>query len=205
MEILHIDSSPLTANSSSRRLSRALVDQICQSFPQVQVTYRDLGATPPAHLSEKTFMALVSGKPADAEAEQEVAAIYQSIDELRRCDVLVIGAPMFNHSVTSQLKAWIDQVCQARITFKLTSAGGVGLLADKPAFIVSTRGGIYADDAHKALDHQEPYLESTLRLMGINNIHILRAEGVDKTNPGRQLAEQQALQLLPDLLNKVLL
>lgn len=204
MEILHIDSSPLTANSSSRRLSRALVDEICQSFPEAKVTYRDLGTTPPAHLSEKTFLALINGNPIDAEAEQEVAAIHHSIDELRRCDVLVIGAPMFNHSVTSQLKAWIDQVCQARLTFKLTSARAIGLLTDKPAFIVSTRGGIYADAAHKALDHQEPYLESTLRLMGIDNIHILRAEGVDKTNPGRQRSEQQALASLPALLNKVL-
>lgn len=205
MEILHIDSSPLTANSSSRRLSRALVEQICQSFPQAKVTYRDLGATPPAHLSEKTFLALINGNVPDAQTAQEVAAIHQSIDELRRCDVLVIGAPMFNHSVTSQLKAWIDQVCQARITFKLSSQGAIGLLADKPAFIASTRGGIYADDAHKALDHQEPYLESTLRLMGINNIHILRAEGVDKTNPGRKLAEELALQTLPGLIRKTLL
>lgn len=117
--------------------------------------------------------------------------------------MLIIGAPMINHSVSSGLKTWIDQVCQAGLTFRFTSAGAVGLLTDKPTFIVSTRGGIYCDEAHLALDHQESYLQATLKLMGITNTHILRAEGVDKTQPGRELAEQNALAQIPDLITQV--
>jgi FMN-dependent NADH-azoreductase len=205
MNILHLDSSPLTQNSSSRRLSRAIVDEICRHFPQATITYRDLGRNPPAHLSEDTFLALIKGAASDAQTEREVAAIHRSIDELRRCDAVVIGAPMFNHSVTSQLKAWIDQVCQAKITFSFTSAGAVGLLEDKPVFIASTRGGIYATSAQREMDHQEPYLQATLRLMGLNNSHIIRAEGVDKNNPGRERSENNALNDIPALIQKVLL
>lgn len=129
--------------------------------------------------------------------------IHAAIDELASCDVLIIGAPMINHSVSSGLKTWIDQVCQAGLTFRFSSAGAVGLLKDKPTFIVSTRGGIYCDEAHLALDHQESYLQATLKLMGITNTHILRAEGVDKTQPGRELAEQNALAQIPDLITQV--
>lgn len=79
---------------------------------------------------------------------------------------------------------------RAGLTFRFTSTGAVGLLTDKPTFIVSTRGGIYSDIEHLALDHQESYLQSVLNLLGITNIHILPAEGVDKTTPGRTLAEK---------------
>lgn len=205
MKILHIDSSPLTKSSSSRRLSRAVVDEICRYFPKAEVNYRDLGKTPPPHLREETFLAFCKGiEPSSSEeVRQEVAAIYSAIAELSESDVLVIGAPMFNHSVTSQLKSWIDLVCQAGVTFRFSSLGAVGLLKDRPTFIVSTRGGIYTDTRHLAMDHQEPYLLSTLELMGITSVHILRAEGVDKTHPGRTVAEQDAVAKLPGLIDRV--
>lgn len=205
MNILHIDSSPMIHSSSSRKLSQALTTAICQRFPKANVISRDLGCIPPPHLREETFLAL-TGKliSPNAQTQREVRDIKNSIKELNDCDVLVIGAPMINHSVSSGLKSWIDQVCQAGLTFRFTSTGAVGLLTDKPTFIVSTRGGIYSDIEHLALDHQESYLQSVLNLLGITNIHILPAEGVDKTTPGRTLAEKNALALIPDMLKHAL-
>ena len=191
MKILHIDSSPMLKHSSSRKLSQALVEALCQRFAQATIIHRDVGLTPPPHLREETFLALCGKAECEnAQIQQEVNDIHAAIDELASCDVLIIGA-------------WIDQVCHAGLTFRFTSAGAVGLLTDKPTFIVSTRGGIYCDEAHLALDHQESYLQATLKLMGITNTHILRAEGVDKTQPGRELAEQNALAQIPDLITQV--
>ncbi|HFO5481208.1 TPA: FMN-dependent NADH-azoreductase [Escherichia coli] len=204
MKILHIDSSPMLKHSSSRKLSQTLVEALCQHFPKATIIHRDVGLTPPPHLREETFMALCyKAECGSAQIRQEVNGIHAAIEELASCDVLIIGAPMINHSVSSGLKTWIDQVCQAGLTFRFTSAGAVGLLTDKPTFIVSTRGGIYCDEAHLALDHQESYLQATLKLMGITNTHILRAEGVDKTQPGRELAEQNALAQIPELITQV--
>lgn len=144
MKILHIDSSPMLKHSSSRKLSQALVEALCQRFAQATIIHRDVGLTPPPHLREETFLALCGKAECEnAQIQQEVNDIHAAIDELASCDVLIIGAPMINHSVSSGLKTWIDQVCQAGLTFRFTSAGAVGLLTDKPTFIVSTRGDIY--------------------------------------------------------------
>lgn len=204
MKVLHIDSSPMLSASSSRKLSQALTDAICLRYPDATVTHRDLGRNPPPHLREETFLTLTGKIDApDDRTRKEVSDIHDAIRELNECDVLVIGAPMINHSVSSALKTWIDQVCQARMTFRFTPEGAQGLVKDKPTFIVSTRGGVYSSEEHRAMDHQESYLISTLKLMGIEDVHVLPAEGVDKTHPGREQAENSALAQIPDLLSYV--
>ena len=204
MKILHIDSSPMLHASSSRKLSQALTDAICQRYPDAAVIARDLGRNPPPHLREETFLALTGKiRASNEQTRKEVSDIYDAIRELNECDVLVIGAPMINHSVSSALKTWIDQVCQARMTFRFTPEGAQGLVKDKPTFIVSTRGGVYSSEESRAMDHQESYLISTLKLMGIEDVHVLAAEGVDKTHPGREQAEKGALAQIPDLLSYV--
>ncbi len=204
MRILHIDSSPMLQVSSSRKLSQALIDAICQRYPDATVIARDLGRNPPPHLREETFLALTGKIEASNEqTRKEVSDIYSAIRELNDCDALVIGAPMINHSVSSALKTWIDQVCQARMTFRFTPEGAQGLVKNKPTFIVSTRGGVYSSEESRAMDHQESYLISTLKLMGIEDVHVLPAEGVDKTHPGREQAEKGALAQIPDLLSYV--
>ena len=87
------------------------------------------------------------------------------------------------------------------MTFRFTPEGAQGLVKDKPTFIISTRGGVYSSEEHRAMDHQESYLISTLKLMGIEDVHVLPAEGVDKTHPGREQAENSALAQIPDLLS----
>ena len=195
MKLLHIDSSPFTTQSTSRVLSAAIVAQLQGSHRIQSVIYRDVGLTPPPHLTEAVFNAMRTGVVGCSdEVIYAVDAANEAIEELKMCDVLVIGAPMFNHSIVTNLKSWIDQVCQAGKTFAFTSQGAQGLIADKPVFIASTRGGIYADDAHRAMDFQEPYLVSALSLMGLKNVKIIRAEGVDKTYPGRSEAQRMALE-----------
>jgi len=195
MKLLHIDSSPFTTQSTSRVLSAAIVAQLQESHRIQSVIYRDVGLTPPPHLTEAVFNAMRTGVVGCSdEVIYAVDAANEAIEELKMCDVLVIGAPMFNHSIVTNLKSWIDQVCQAGKTFAFTSQGAQGLIADKPVFIASTRGGIYADDAHRAMDFQEPYLVSALSLMGLKNVKIIRAEGVDKTYPGRSEAQRMALE-----------
>lgn len=197
MKLLHIDSSPLTNNSTSRVLSAAIVTQLQATYDIQSVIYRDVGLTPPPHLTEAVFNAMRDGVETCApDVRKAVEEANQAIEELKMCDVLVIGAPMFNHSIVTNLKSWIDQVCQAGKTFAFSSAGALGLISDKPVFIASTRGGIYADDVHRAMDFQEPYLVSALSLMGLKNVKIIRAEGVDKTAPGRAAAQQAALQMI---------
>ncbi|MGQ7804101.1 FMN-dependent NADH-azoreductase [Hafnia alvei] len=195
MKLLHIDSSPFTTQSTSRVLSAAIVTQLQEKHRIQSVIYRDVGLTPPPHLTEAVFNAMRTGVAGCSdEVIYAVDAANQAIEELKMCDALVIGAPMFNHSIVTNLKSWIDQVCQAGKTFAFTSQGAQGLIADKPVFIASTRGGIYADDAHRAMDFQEPYLVSALSLMGLKNVKIIRAEGVDKTYPGRSEAQRMALE-----------
>lgn len=195
MKLLHIDSSPFTTQSTSRVLSAAIVAQLQENHRIQSVIYRDVGPTPPPHLTEAVFNAMRTGVVGCSdEVIYAVDAANEAIEELKMCDALVIGAPMFNHSIVTNLKSWIDQVCQAGKTFAFTSQGAQGLIADKPVFIASTRGGIYADDAHRAMDFQEPYLVSALSLMGLKNVKIIRAEGVDKTYPGRSEAQRMALE-----------
>ena len=195
MKLLHIDSSPFSTQSTSRLLSAAIVAQLQEKHRIQSVIYRDVGLTPPPHLTEAVFNAMRTGVAGCSdEVIYAVDAANQAIEELKMCDALVIGAPMFNHSIVTNLKSWIDQVCQAGKTFAFTSQGAQGLIADKPVFIASTRGGIYADDAHRAMDFQEPYLVSALSLMGLKNVKIIRAEGVDKTYPGRSEAQRMALE-----------
>ncbi len=107
MKILHIDSSPMLKHSSSRKLSQALVEALCQRFAQATI-HRDVGLTPPPHLREETFLALCGkAKCQSAQIQQEVNDIHAAIDELASCDVLIIGARSFMRSVSSGLKTWI--------------------------------------------------------------------------------------------------
>jgi len=181
MNLLHIDSSPFLFGSVSRELTAEVVSAWCQCHPQGTVTYRDLGSHPPAHLSAEAMNALHNGGlgVVSEAAQQEVAAIERAIDELMRCDALVIGAPMYNHAVSSNLKCWLDQIAQAGRTFRYTAQGPIGLVPDKPVYVVSSRGGIYSLGEAKRQDFQEPYLLSMLAFLGLYDVTVIRAEGVN--------------------------
>ncbi|MBK5145008.1 NAD(P)H-dependent oxidoreductase [Budviciaceae bacterium BWR-B9] len=203
MNILHIDSSPFIENSVSRELSAAIVTALQRTEPEVNVVYQDYGTNPPPHLSAEAMTCQRSHQSTNLSdnALAEIAAVNQAIEQLKMCDVLVIGSPMYNHSISSHLKTWLDLICQAGKTFRYASGGPVGLLKDRPVFIASSRGGIYSRGEGLAHDFQEPYLVSMLGTLGLKDIHMVRAEGVSMSHPGRDVAVANAMQQISQMFN----
>ncbi|MCC8490981.1 FMN-dependent NADH-azoreductase, partial [Xanthomonas citri] len=150
MKLLHLDSSALGANSISRVLSAAVVEQQRRLHPEVEVSYRDLDRDPIPHLTAQT---LAQADPAEAAAAEAV------MQQFLQADVIVIGAPMYNFAIPSTLKAWIDRIAVAGRTFQYTANGPEGLAGGKRVIIASARGGLYADPTN---DFQEPYLRQVL-------------------------------------------
>lgn len=177
MKLLHIDSSILGDNSASRQLSAELVAAWAAAEQGVEVTYRDLAADAISHLSAASLVA--AGTPAelrDAAQKHEAALGEQSIEEFLAADAIVIGAPMYNFSIPSQLKAWIDRIAVAGKTFRYTESGPEGLAGGKKVIIVSTAGGIHAGQPSGVV--HENYLELVLNFLGITDIEVVRAEGL---------------------------
>ena len=177
-KLLHIDSSPLGSESVSRNLSAAVVDAWRRRNPLLAVTYRDLATDPIGHM---TAQVLKARQPADGlmAAEQRERELTETlIGEFLAADVVVVGAPMYNFSISSQLKAWVDRIVQAGRTFRYTEAGPVGLVFGKRVILASSRGGIYATPEKASQDHQETYLKLIFGFLGITDIEIVRAEGL---------------------------
>lgn len=168
MNLLHLDASPLGQHSVSRELSAAIVDQLAQESPSLKITYRDLTAQPLPHWTP-VF-----------DAESPAAQLGQQVmDEFQAADVIVIGAPMYNFGIPSQLKAWIDRIAIAGKTFRYTEAGPEGLAGGKRVIIASSRGGVYTMGPATGMDFQENYLRAVLSFLGIEDLQFIRAEGVN--------------------------
>lgn len=196
MKILHVDSSFLGSQSVSRELTAAAVAQLRRHHPGATVVHRDLAAAPPAHLDGATLAAMRATDPAGlSSADQAAAASAEALlQEFLAADVVVVGAPMYNFSVPTQLKAWIDRIAQAGRTFKYTAEGPVGLAGGKRVVILSSRGGAYAGTPFEAaLDHQEAYLRAVFGFLGITDLTVIRAEGVNLGPEARSAAVAGAL------------
>jgi FMN-dependent NADH-azoreductase len=167
MKLLHIDSAATGTGSVTRELTAAIVARWQEAVPGLSVTYRDLDAQPLPHLTG----------PVLAKVDQAIAeAGEQAMQEFLDSDVIVMGAPMYNFSVPSTLKAWIDRVAVAGRTFRYTENGPEGLAKGKRLVIASGRGGIYGDNS--PADFQEAYLRQVFGFLGITEIEFVRAEGV---------------------------
>ena len=168
MKLLHIDSSALGAYSVSRELTAAIVAVWKRRDPRLEVVYRDLAAEPLAHWAPV----------ADVDAP-EAAANQALIDEFLSADVVVIGAPMYNFSVPSSLKAWIDRIVVAGKTFSYSASGPQGLAGGRKVIVASARGGFYGADSGRAdYDFQEDYLRQVFGFIGITDLEFVRAEGI---------------------------
>ncbi|WP_411835601.1 FMN-dependent NADH-azoreductase [Pseudomonas chlororaphis subsp. aurantiaca] len=179
MKLLHIDASILNEQSASRQLTTAIVKRLIQVTPGVEVVYNDLAAEPIGHLSTAEFLAFQEGGGQDDTARREVTQNAKLLSDFLASNAIVIGAPMYNFSLPSQLKAWLDRVAVAGKTFRYTPSGVEGLAGGKRVIIASTRGGIYSDGAPAAfLDHQETYLRGFLGFLGITDVTFVRAEGL---------------------------
>lgn len=180
MKILHLESGLFVGQSVSRQLSQKVVDRLVAKNPEAQVITRDLVQSPIAHLDAEILMA--GGTEAADRSERqtiESALTETLLEELFAADIIVIGAPMYNFSIPTQLKAWIDRVAQAGRTFEYTEQGPRGLLKGKRVFLASARGGIYSEGAAAAMEHQESFLTTVLGFLGITDVTIVRAEGVN--------------------------
>jgi len=181
MNILHVDSSILGENSVSRGLTAAIVARQKTLHPGATVTYRDLADAPAAHLSPAHIAAWFGATPSDPAVIADLATGQAILDELFAADIIVIGAPMYNFTLPTQLKAWIDRILITGKTFKYNEQGmPVGLVpAGKKVFIASSRGGMYAEGAPTSfLDHQETLIKAALTFIGLTDITFIRAEGL---------------------------
>lgn len=180
MNVLHIDSGILGDHSVSRRLTAAVAAQIKAEQPGAAITYRDLVANPLPHLSGAHLMA-ANAKPEDVDAQiaADVAESAAVLEEFLAAETIILGVPMYNFSLPSQLKAWIDRIAVSGKTFSYSAEGPKGLAGGKKVIIVSTRGGHYSAGPAAVMDHQESYLKTVLGFLGITDIETVRAEGLN--------------------------
>ncbi len=179
MTLLHVDSSILGRGSVSRVLTAEIVAAEQRRYPGISVTYRDLALDPVDHLSGAHLAAFKGADPETASLQRDVASGQAALQEFLAAEIVVIGAPMYNFSIPSQLKAWIDRLAVAGKTFRYTEKGPEGLAGGKKVIVASSRGGFYGPDTQAAfLDHQESYLRSVFGFFGITDVSFIRAEGV---------------------------
>ncbi len=174
MKILQIKSSVFNGSGQSSRLAEAFVALLRKQRPEAKLVQRDLVADPVPHLDGARAGAFFA-KPEERSAEQSAVIAYSDtlIDELRSADVLVLGLPMYNFGVPSQLKAWFDHIARAGVTFKYTEKGAVGLLTGKKAYVFAARGGVYGDH-----DAQTQFVRQFLGFIGITDVEFVYAEGL---------------------------
>lgn len=178
MNILHIDASASDAAAShSRRLSAELVDGLKAANPGASVVYRDLVVDRLPHVDMTIRQAWAPEGEKDASLGATMAQSRALVGELKAADVIVIGSPMYNFTVPSTLKAWIDHVAIAGQTFKYTASGPQGLLTGK-AYLALSSGGVYSQGPFAANEHLATYLTALLGFLGISDIEVVRAEGV---------------------------
>lgn len=195
MQVLHLDSSALGDMSVSRQLTAQIVARHQALYPDAKVTYRDLAADPALHLTGAHMAARMGATSDDETLNRDLLKGNAYMYELFSADVIVIGAPMYNLSIPTPLKAWIDRVAVAGKTFQYTATGPEGLLKGKKAFIASARGGIYsAGSPAAALEHQESYLIGLLAFLGVTDVQVVRAEGIAFGPEAKEAAITKALE-----------
>lgn len=186
MKLLHLDSSALGAHSVTRELTRSTTERWQAAVPGLQVEYRDLDIEPVPHL---TGFALAK---ADTDAAAEAKRVLQQFLD---ADVIVLGAPMYNFTIPSTLKAWIDRIAVAGRTFRYTENGPQGLAGGKRVIVASGRGGVHTG---QPTDFVEPYLRQIFGFLGIAEIEFVRAEGVALSPQHREDAIAGALGTIPE-------
>lgn len=190
MNLLHIDSGILGDHSVSRGLTAALVAKLKADDPSLSVTYRDLVADPIEHLTG----AYLGAQSIDASLhspvlQKDLVTGARVLEEFLAADIVVIGAPMYNFAIPSQLKAWIDRIAVAGKTFRYSEKGVEGLAGSKTVIIASSRGGIYsAGSPGAAMDHQESYLTAIFGFLGVTDVEFIRAEGVKLSEEAKEKA-----------------
>ena len=177
MKILQINASARREGANSTKVANRVTERLQAANPGATVTLRDLAVQPVPALDEAMLGALFT--PAEQRSAEQAAAVagYDAlIAELQAHDAIVLGVPMYNFGISSQLKNWIDAVARAGVTFKYTETGPVGLVEGKTVYAACARGGIYRGTPN---DSQTPYLKSVLGFLGMKDVHFVYAEGLN--------------------------
>jgi FMN-dependent NADH-azoreductase len=199
MNLLHVDASVLGAHSVSRQVSAAIVARLTAADSSLAVTYRDLATAPLGHLTGG-HLAVLQGGDAAPELQDDVSQGQAALAEFLAADVVVIGAPMYNFSLPSQLKAWIDRLLIAGKTFRYTATGPEGLAGGKRVIVAISRGGFYGPGSpNSAAEHVETYLRTVFGFIGVTDLEFVAADGIMVGPEHRARAIQGALQIAGEL------
>lgn len=204
MKLLHIDTSIQTAGSLSREMSTAAVDRLTREIPGLEIQYKDLAAQPLPHLTAQVFAALAQdvdiGAFSEAERNDAVAS-KKALEDFMAADIVVLGVPLYNYSVPSTLRAWIDRIVVFGKSFKYGGPNQpIGLAAGKRVIVLLARGGMYAEGTPNAHhEHAETYLRSVFSLVGIDDVEFIVAEGVAVGPEFRETARRSALDAIETL------
>jgi FMN-dependent NADH-azoreductase len=178
-KILHIISSPRGVASMSIKLGNAIVNKLETAFPGSTIKVTDLLEKNFPHLEEAHITSFFTHE--EGRTPENLEAIKhsdESIQEIKDADVIVIGAPLYNFSIHSVLKAWVDHITRAGITFKYDENGPQGLIKNKKVYLAISSGGIYSEGPMKAMDFVEPYMRTILGFLGMTDITVIRVEGL---------------------------
>ena len=197
MNLLHIDASVLGDHSVSRQVSAAVVARLEAATPDLTVVYRDLAAAPLPHLSG-LHLAAAGGTEVPDQVRKEHADAAAALDEFLAADVVVIGAPMYNFTLPSQLKAWVDRILIAGKTFRYTASGPQGLAGGKRVIAAISRGGFYGE-GNAAAEHVESYLRTVFGFIGVTDLTFVAADGIQVGPEQRARALSSALQAVNEL------
>ena len=182
MKLLHLDSSILGTNSASRELGAAIVARWQRDVPGIEVIHRDLAGSHALPHLDGASLAKADGAQA--------ARAQRALDEFLAADVIVIGAPMYNFGIPSQLKAWIDRIAVAGKTFRYTAEGPQGLAGGKKVIVAATYGGMHPVGSGR--NFVEPYLRQVFAFLGIDDVEFVVAEGLNISPEQRAYALEAA-------------
>jgi FMN-dependent NADH-azoreductase len=178
MNILHIDASASDSVAShTRRLSSQLVERLKTANPGATIVYRDLVANQLPHVDMTIRHAWTAEDTGDTQLAETMSRSKALVEELKAADIVVVGSPMYNFTVPSTLKAWVDHVAIAGQTFSYTAEGPRGLLSGK-VYLVLSSGGIYSEGPFAGYDHLSTYLTAIFNFLGILDVEVIRAEGI---------------------------
>jgi FMN-dependent NADH-azoreductase len=190
--LLQINASIHNGNGQSSQLANQFVAAFHQSHPAAKIVVRHVAADEPVpHLTAERFGAFIC-KPEQRSAAQQAVVAYSDtlIDELKQADVIVLGLPMYNFGVPSQLKAYFDHIARAGVTFKYTDKGPVGQITGKKVYVFAARGGLYAGTP---LDTQTSYMRDFLRFLGMDDVEFVYAEGLAISPQSKEAGLAKAL------------
>ena len=198
MKLLVVKSSVFADGGQSTALAEKFVRAWREVSQDLEVVERDVTSNPVPHLDGERIGALFSA-PEQRTPEQQAVVDFADalLEEVTTADAIVLAVPMYNFGVPSQLKAWLDHLARAGVSFKYTDTGPVGLLKDKPVYILAARGGVY----HAAgQDFQAPFLRQFFGLLGITNLEFIYAEGLNMGDEAKEKALNEASRQIAELI-----